>query len=199
MSSTFKAAVQEALGKPVIVADRLHFVRYIYWAMDKVRKRVQSEWHEYDRKKCKKIRHVFYKKSEKLTVDNKWYLERYLNLSPELKKAYELKGLFCRWFEGAKQNGEEKISKTKEALYRFYEAIDQSKIPEFSRADQTLRNWQTEILNSFSYNYSNVFLEGINNLTKVMKRNAFGFRSFTRFLAKILLTHRYKRLGAHIG
>lgn len=31
MSYSFKKAVQSALGKPVIVADRFHFSRYIYW------------------------------------------------------------------------------------------------------------------------------------------------------------------------
>ncbi|MGF9641377.1 transposase, partial [Salinimicrobium profundisediminis] len=63
MSPSFKAAVQQALGKPVIVADRFHFVRYIYWALDGVRRRIQAEWHDYDRKKCKRMRHVFYKKA----------------------------------------------------------------------------------------------------------------------------------------
>jgi transposase len=199
MSQSFKAAVNQALGKPIIVADRFHFVRYIYWALDGVRRRVQSSWHDYDRKKCKKMRHVFYKKSCNLTEDNRWYLQRYLDMSPELKKAYELKELFCRWFNEAKQSGEENIHQTKKDLYALYKAIDEAGIPEFKRAAQTLKNWQIEILNSFSYNYSNGFLEGINNLTKVMKRNAFGFRSFLRFRAKILLTHKYKRLGAHIG
>ena len=199
MSQSFKAAVTQALGKPIIVADRFHFVRYIYWALDGVRRRVQSSWHDYDRKKCKKMRHVFYKKSGNLTEDNKWYLQRYLDMSPELKKAYELKEHFCDWFNEAKQNGKENIHQTKNDLYALYQIIDESGIPEFQRAAQTLKNWQIEILNSFSYNYSNGFLEGINNLTKVMKRNAFGFRSFLRFRAKILLTHKYKRLGSHIG
>ncbi|MGE6259445.1 ISL3 family transposase [Heyndrickxia sporothermodurans] len=199
MSPSFKAAVQQALGKPVIVADRFHFVRYIYWALDGVRRRIQSDWHDYDRKKCKKMRYVFYKRSNKLTEDDKWYLQRYLDLSPVLRKAYELKELFCRWFDKAKQNGENHILQTKNALYRFYEEVDKEGIPEFTRAAQTLKNWQIEILNSFSYNFSNGFLEGINNLTKVIKRNAFGFRSFQRFRAKILLTHKYKRLGSHIG
>lgn len=199
MSHAFKAAVQQALGKPIIVADRFHFVRYIYWALDGVRRRIQSGWHDYDRKKCKKMRHVFYKRSDKLKESDKWYLQRYLDMSPELKKAYELKESFCQWFDEAKQNGEDNIVKTKNALYDLYEAIDDAGIPEFKRSAQTLKNWQNEILNSFRYNYSNGFLEGINNLTKVMKRNAFGFRSFLRFRAKILLTHRYKRLGRHIG
>jgi transposase len=199
MSPSFKAAVQQALGKPVIVADRFHFVRYIYWALDGVRRRVQAEWHDYDRKKCKRGRHVFYKRSNKLSEEDKWLLRRYLDMSPELKLAYELKEQFCRWFDKAKLNGEEKILLTKESLYNFYEDVAQAGIPEFMKAAKTIKNWQIEILNSFSYNYSNGFLEGLNNLTKVMKRNAFGFRSFKRFRAKILLTHKYKKLGVHIG
>lgn len=74
-----------------------------------------------------------------------------------------------------------------------------SGIPEFQKAIGTFRNWQTEILNSFAFPYSNGFLEGINNLTKVIKRNAFGFQNFERARAKILLTHKYKNIGVHVG
>ena len=51
MSSSFKAAVQQALSKPVIIADRFHFCRYICWALDGVRRRVQKNWNDYD---CKR-------------------------------------------------------------------------------------------------------------------------------------------------
>ena len=99
----------------------------------------------------------------------------------------------------AKENGPEKILQTKETLYAFYERVKQVEIQEFNKAIKTLQNWQVEILNSFVYNYSNGFLEGINNLTKVIKRNAFGYRNFLRFRAKILLTHKYKKIGTHVG
>lgn len=199
MSPSFKAAVQEALGKPVIVADRFHFVRYIYWALDGVRKRVQSSWHEYDRKKCKRMRHVFYKKSNRLTDEDHWYLQRYLGFSKELKAAYQLKKSFNKWFISGKENGSKNILQTKEALQSFYTEVTNANIPEFNRVVKTLQNWQIEIINSFAYNYSNGFLEGINNLTKVIKRNAFGFRSFERFRSKILLSHQYKNIGNHVG
>ncbi|MGN7943301.1 ISL3 family transposase [Virgibacillus sp. 6R] len=199
MSPSFKAAVQQALGKPVIIADRFHFVRYIYWALDSVRRRIQSDWHDYDRKKCKKMRHVFHKHSEKLTEEDKWYLKRYLGFSKELKTAYELKEAFSNWFVQAKENGLGNILKTKTSLIDFYRKVEQANIPEFKKAIKTLQNWQIEIVNSFAYNFTNGFLEGINNLTKVMKRNAFGFRSFKRFRAKILLTHKYKKVGVHVG
>ena len=199
MSPAFKAAVQGALGKPIIVADRFHFCRYIYWALDGVRRRVQSTWHDYDRKKCKKMRYVFHRASERLTDEDRWYLNRYLSMSEELRIAYELKERFRSWFKQAKENGQEKLLQTKESLKDFYQQVEKEQITEFQKAIKTLQNWQVEVLNSFAFDYSNGFLEGINNLTKVLKRNAFGFRSFDRFRAKILLTHKYKKIGVHVG
>lgn len=199
MSSSFKAAVRKALDKPVIVADRFHFCRYIYWALDGVRRRIQSDWNDYDRKKCKRMRYVFYKDSEKLTEEDRWYLDRYLGMNEELRRAYELKESYARWFRQAKENGQEKIKETQQGLNDFYQKVEQEGIPEYMKAIRTFRNWQTEILNSFLFDYSNGFLEGINNLTKVMKRNAFGFRNFLRARARILLLHRYKKIGSHVG
>ncbi|RFA34712.1 hypothetical protein CAI16_10675 [Virgibacillus dokdonensis] len=94
---SFKAAAQKALGKPVIVADRFHFCRYIYWALDGVRRRIQFEWNDYDRKKCKRMRYVFYKDSAKLTEKERWYLDRYLGMGEELRRDYELKESYCLW------------------------------------------------------------------------------------------------------
>lgn len=197
MNPSFKAAVKKAIGRPLIIADRFHYCRYIYWAIDEVRRKVQKEWHAYDRKKCKRMRHVLYKRSGKLTEKNRWYLERYLGMSEELKKAYELKEAYCKWFDWAKSS--EDVGEVKVRLEAFYRKVEESQIPAFLKAIQTFRNWQVEILNSFIFPYSNGFLEGINNKTKVMKRNAYGFRRFDHFKAKILLNIRYKEIGVHLG
>lgn len=199
MSPAFKAAVQQALGKPVIIADRFHFCRYIYWALDGVRRRVQKNWSDYDRKKGKRMRYVFHKNSKKLTEEDRWYLNRYLKMDDELKRAYELKEAYCVWFQDSKKRGPEDVLKTKVQLYEFRQLVAQSGIPEFQKAMRTFHNWQTEILNSFAFPYSNGFLEGINNLTKVIKRNAFGFQNFERARAKILLIHKYKNIGVQVG
>lgn len=199
MSYSFKAAVNAVLGRPIIVADRFHFCRYIYWALDTVRRRVQQGFHAYDRKKCKRMRYIFHKANDQLNHEEKWYLERYLSMSQELRRAYELKEAYKQWFNRAKEKGIKCIKQVKEELYGLYGMFEGSGIKELSSVVMTFRNWQIEILNSFIYNYSNGFLEGINNSTKVLKRNAFGFKNFERFRAKILLTHQYKRIGKQIG
>lgn len=199
MSQAFKAAVTQAMDSPVIVADSFHFIRYMNWALDKVRVREQNEWHAYDRKKCKRKRYVFHKASHRLTEDDKWYLERYFSFSPELKAAYELKEEFYQWFYTSKEKGPEHIEEIKEDLHTFLEKLDRCGIPEFIRTAQTYRNWETEILNRFAFGYSNGFVEGLNNLTKVIKRNGFGYRNFARFRARVLLHHEYKKIGNSIG
>lgn len=194
MSHSFKAAVNKALGRPIIVADRFHFSRYIYWALERVRIRVQREFHEYDRKKCKRMRHIFYKANEKLSESQRWHLKRYLKMSKELKKAYELKEAYRTWFELAKANGTINLLDTKERLHEFYNLVKESGIKEYEKAIETFQNWQKEIMNSFAFDLHNGYIEGINNQTKVIKRNAFGFRRFDRFRAKILLHHQYKQI-----
>jgi len=199
MSHAFKSAVQQALGKPIIVADRFHFCRYVYWALDRVRRRVQLDFHPYDRKKCKRVRHIFFKPPTKLNEEQKWMLERYLNLSDELKRAYQLKEEYRLWFEQAKEIGKDDITLVKRNLLDFYKRIEEEGIEELLQTKKTFMNWQTEILNSFVFDYSNGFLEGINNLTKVMKRNAFGYRRFDRFRSKVLMHHQFKDIGTHVG
>ena len=43
------------------------------------------------------------------------------------------------------------------------------------------------IKNTFNNNYYNGYIEGNNNFIKVIKRIAFGFRSFKRFKARIMI------------
>jgi len=145
------------------------------------------------------MKHVFHKAKDKLNNEERWLLERYLSMSEELKQAYELKEAFRAWFTRAKEIGSTQIKKVKYELEQLLIRFKTEGILEMSDVIKTFKNWQTEILNSFVYNYSNGFLEGINNSTKVIKRNAFGFRSFERFRAKILLTHQFKGIGIHVG
>jgi transposase len=84
-------------------------------------------------------------------------------------------------------------------LEAFYQVVEESGIPEMKQAIETFRNWQVEILNSFVYGHSNGFLEEINNTTKVIKRNGYGYKNFKRFRARILLRHQYKGICLHIG
>ena len=51
----------------------------------------------------------------------------------------------------------------------------------------TLLKFERELKNSMRYKYSNGGIEGTNNLIKVIKRIAFGYRSYENFRSRILL------------
>ena len=52
---------------------------------------------------------------------------------------------------------------------------------------KTLKSYLPYIKNTLSNPYHNGFVEGNNNFIKVLKRIAFGFRSFRRFKARIMI------------
>lgn len=62
---------------------------------------------------------------------------------------------------------------------------------------RVLRNWSKYILNSFDCGYTNGFTEGCNNKIKVIKRIAFGYRSFHNLRQRILLTNDPPRNAAN--
>ena len=59
-------------------------------------------------------------------------------------------------------------------------------LPEFQACVTAYRNWFQEILNSMDVPWSNGFIEGCNNKTKVLKRVCFGMRNFRNFRNRIL-------------
>lgn len=142
---------------------------------------------------------MFYKKYENLTDKQHWYLERYLGMSDYLRRAYQLKEAYRMWLEEAKALGHSDLTAVRERLYDYYDLVAVSGIHEFEKAIETFRNWQREIMNSFSFDLHNGYIEGINNQTKVIKRNAFGFRRFDRFRLRILLHHQYKYRNGRVA
>ena len=52
---------------------------------------------------------------------------------------------------------------------------------------KTLKSYAIYIKNTFNTGFHNGYVEGNNNFIKVLKRIAFGFRSFTRFKARIMI------------
>ncbi len=119
-------------------------------------------------------------------------------MSSELREAYQLKESFRERFSHSKELGKQGRMVEK-GLYAFYQKVEAIRVKEFHRAIQTLKNWQKEVLNSFAFGINNGFIEGLNNQTKVNKRNAFGFRRYDRLLHRILLHHQYKHYQFGVG
>lgn len=82
------------LQNAVIVADRYHVIRQVYWAMERVRKNEQNKLSARFRKYFKKSRYLLMKPMENLTGEETDQLALMFEIIPRLADAYRLKNEF---------------------------------------------------------------------------------------------------------
>ena len=200
MYEPYLLVTQTMFPKAKYVVDRFHYTTYIMDALDNIRIRLQKLYgdrsKEYKLLKNKKNVSLLRKYSSEINwwVFTKRYknghmvdilpvdiLEDILKISSDLMEGYCLKEEFLDIIHHYNQmNIEEQINK-------WISKCIEKDIPEFIKAAKTISRWKEYILNSFiDERYSNGYTEGINNKIKVIKRIAFGYKSFELFRGRIL-------------
>lgn len=180
LSTLFRSVVKKLFPEAKIIADKFHVIRVVINSLENVRKRIQKEFHDAKRKWFKRSRHLLLKPEYKLTDEDKIELNRMLNSSPELGKAWILKERFYEIFR------KDTRTEAKKELRDWLLLANQLSIPEFKHCITTFTNWRTEMANIIEENVSNGFIEGSNNKIKVLKRISFGVQNFKRFRNRIL-------------
>ena len=100
-----------------------------------------------------------------------------ININEELKATYETYQNILYSLKHNKINELELILNDKDLRISDY----------MKTSVKTLKEYLPYIKNTLSNPYHNGFIEGNNNFIKVLKRIAFGFRSFRRFKARIMI------------
>lgn len=180
LSTLFRSVAKQLFPEAKIIADKFHVIRVVTNSLENVRKRIQKEFHDTKRKWFKRSRRLLLKQEYKLTDEDKIELNRMLNSSRELEKAWLLKEKFYEIFR------KETRTEAKRELRDWLLLANQLSVPEFQHCITTFTNWSTEIANIVGENISNGFIEGSNNKIKVLKRISFGVQNFRRFRNRIL-------------
>lgn len=197
MFSPYYQLAKQLFPHAKIVLDRFHIVQHMSRAMNRVRIQIMNQFdrkaHEYralkrywklvqqDSRKLNDKR--FYRPTFRAHLTNKEILEKLLSYSQELREHYELYQLLLFHFQ-------EKNSK------HFFDLIEEtiSEVnPIFQTVFKTFLKDKEKIINALELPYSNAKLEATNNLIKVIKRNAFGFRNFENFKKRILIALNIKK------
>lgn len=116
-----------------IIINKYYFIRYVTWATENVRRRLQKTMPASLRKYNKRSRRLILTRYHKLKEENKKACELMLHYNDDLREAHYLK----EWFYDIYQN--EKYSYQRTAFWDWIKAAEKSGIPEFDKCAKTYK------------------------------------------------------------
>ena len=128
------------------------------------------------------------KRYDSLKEEQKQQVNVMLYYSVNIGRAYFYKEEFLKILSN------KDAESAKKAMSEWIQNAENCGIPQFEKCADTMRNWYTGIINSFSTTITNGFTEGCNNKIKVLKRNAYGYQNFKRFRNRILHIFSHRQL-----
>ena len=180
MNPHFRQVAKICFPQATIVADKYHVIRQVYWAMEKVRKNEQNKLSARFRKYFKKSRNLLMKQTEKLSEEEMDRLSLMFEIAPRLADAYRIKNDFITVIRSSSS------IEGKQRLVDWLFSVEVMDLPEFHDCTKAYHNWFQEIINSMDVPWTNGYIEGCNNKTKVLKRVSYGMRNFSHFRKRIL-------------
>ncbi|WP_374725899.1 ISL3 family transposase, partial [Streptococcus pneumoniae] len=180
-----------------IVLDRFHIVQHLSRAMSRVHVQIMNQFHRksHEYKAIKRYWKLIQQDSRKLSdkrfyrpifrmhLTNKEILNKLLSYSEDLKHHYQLYQLLLFHFQ----------NKEPEKFFGLIEDNLKQVHPIFQTVFKTFLKDKEKIINALQLHYSNAKLEATNNLIKLIKRNAFGFRNFENFKKRIFIALNIKK------
>lgn len=182
MSTTFKAIHDKFFPSSVHSIDRYHFIRQALWALENVRKNEQNSMPTSMRLYFKRSKSILSKPQAKLSRDEIEKLIVMLEKNERIRQAYLLKESFYTYVLTSSSSQE-----AKERLSAWIKYAKRCKIKEFNACIKAYTNWFEQICNSFDFEFTNGYVEGCNNKTKVLKRISYGCTNFKMLRTRRLL------------
>ena len=125
----------------------------------------------------------FYRPAFRMHLTNREILDKLLSYSEDLKHHYHLYQLLLFHFQ----------NKETEKFFGLIEDNIKKIHSLFQTVFKTFLKDKEKIVNALQLSYSNAKLEATNNLIKLIKRNAFGFRNFENFKKRIFIALNIKK------
>ena len=170
----FRNFARSFFPRALLVADKFHVLRLLFPAINRHRREITGDL------RTLPVRRLLLKNGRDLSPEKRFLLHRWLEQHPALHELY-------RWKEGLsgfyRVRGYDRAAR---ALTRMTDGMALSLLPEIRTLRRTLMRWRTEILAYFSSGLTNGMTEGFNNKAKVVKRRAYGYRSFRNYRLRLL-------------
>ncbi|VLI11701.1 transposase [Streptococcus pneumoniae] len=160
----------------VQIMNQFHRKSHEYKAIKRYWKLIQQDSRKLSDKR-------FYRPTFRMHLTNKEILNKLLSYSQDLKHHYQLYQLLLFHFQ----------NKEPEKFFGLIEDNLKQVHPIFQTVFKTFLKNKEKIVNALQLPYSNAKLEATNNLIKLIKRNAFGFRNFENFKKRIFIALNIKK------
>jgi transposase len=170
----FKNFARSFFPNASLVADKFHVLRLLSPAINKRRKAITGD------RRSLEVRRWLLRNGKDLHPIQRFSLNRWLDGFPELQEVYHAKEALHGFY---------RIRGQRRAEYAFTALTDRfalSTLPEIQTLRRTLLKWRREILAYFATRLTNGRTEGFNNKAKLVKRRAYGYRSFRNYRLRLL-------------
>ncbi|MBI4669505.1 MAG: transposase, partial [Elusimicrobia bacterium] len=149
-------------------------------AIDNIRRRLQNELPPEGRQFLKNSRYLLLRPKETLSGKQSVRLRELLAVNETLSMAYILK----EDLRGVFRLGDPKKARAK--LKDWKRRVRESRIPELWDYVKLLDRRRFGVMNFFRHRKTNGLSEGLNNVVKTLKKDAYGFHDWEYFRLKIL-------------
>ena len=170
----FKNFAEEFFPNAELIADKFHVLRLLHPHINRHRRALPKY------AKDRKLRALLLTSAHRLNYFDKADLQNFLNDHPTLKELWIAKEKMHSLY---RTKG---INRARWVLHRLVQDFLRSEIKELNTLAKTLWKWSTEILNYFKTGLTNARTEGFNNVAKVIKRRAYGYRNFENYRRRLL-------------
>jgi transposase len=180
MHDPYEREIRARCPRAKLIYDHFHVIKPLSLAIDNIRRRLQSELPPDGRRFLKNSRYLLLRAREDLSKDQRIRLRELLKVNETLSTAYILK----EDLRGVFRLGDLRVARTE--IKDWKRRAKESQIPEILEYVGLLNRRRFGILNFFRHHKTNGLSEGLNNVVKTIKKDAYGFHDWQYFRLKIL-------------
>ena len=170
----FKSFARGFFPNATLVADKFHVLRLLFPAINRYRKAITGD------RRSLPVRRLLLRNGRDLDPRLRWALRTWLDAYPELRELYDAKESLAGFYRVRSYVQAARI------LTAITDGFARSLLPEILTLRRTLLRWRREILAYFQTRLTNGMTEGFNLKAKLVKRRAYGYRSFRNYRLRLL-------------
>jgi len=169
MCDPYRSFAQRFFPNAQLVADKFHVLRLLSPHINRRRRLVEGD------RRSVALRRLLLRSRFRVEYADRLALDQWLVNHPELRALYEAKEKLHSLY---RTRG---YDRAKQAFTAFTDGLAASPLPELQTLRRTLIRWRREISAYFATGLTNGRTEGFNNKAKLVKKRAYGYRSFQNY------------------